>query len=175
MKLTMKLLEFASVLALSGLPRGQRSTGSAARGSSVLSPALEGASLAPDAVVLTVGDQKMTRAQFESAVCRRWRKTDAPANTAAAKRQVAEQFGEIGNHGSGSAQAQAGSEPEVKQMMMVQADNFLAHSLAKKLSDGSEASPTLDLQSYYDTHKDEFEEATGQPHPDPLQRARPCR
>ena len=50
--------------------------------------------------------------------------------------------------------------PEVKQMMAIQADSFLANSLAKKISDDTHFTE-LDLRSYYNEHKTEFEEAEG--------------
>ncbi len=49
---------------------------------------------------------------------------------------------------------------EVKQMMAIQSDSFLANSLAKKISDDTHFTE-LDLRSYYDSNKNEFEEAQG--------------
>ena len=49
---------------------------------------------------------------------------------------------------------------EVKQMMAIQSDSFLANTLAKKVSDDTHFTE-LDLRSYYDSHKNEFEEAQG--------------
>ena len=49
---------------------------------------------------------------------------------------------------------------EVKQMMAIQGDSFLANALAKKISDDTHFTE-LDLRSYYDSHKNEFEEAQG--------------
>ncbi len=156
MKLTMRLLEFASLFAICGLmvASAQQAPPPAASQSK---PALEGASLAPDAVVLTIGDQKITRAQFESLLAA-LAQNGRPANTAAAKRQVAEQFGEMEALAREARKRKMDQEPGVKEMMMVQADNYLARSLAEKLSAEVKLSDT-DVQSYYNTHKDEFEEA----------------
>ncbi|HTR36197.1 MAG TPA: peptidylprolyl isomerase [Bryobacteraceae bacterium] len=151
----MRLLEFASLFAICGLMVA--SAQQAPPAASQSKPALEGASLAPDAVVLTVGDQKITRAQFESLLAA-LAQNGRPANTAAAKRQVAEQFGEMEALAQEARKRKMDQEPGVKEMMMVQADNYLARSLAEKLSAEVKLSDT-DVQSYYNTHKDEFEEA----------------
>src|SRR5580700_7292706 len=45
-------------------------------------------------------------------------------------------------------------------MMAIQGDSFLANTLAKKISDDTHFTE-LDLRSYYDSHKSEFEEAKG--------------
>lgn len=155
MKLTMRLLEFASLFAICGLMVA--SAQQAPPAASQPKPALEGVSLAPDAVVLTIGDQKITRAQFESLLAA-LAQNGRPANTAAAKRQVAEQFGEMEALAREARKRKMDQEPGVKEMMMVQADNYLARSLAEKLSAEVKLSDT-DVQSYYNTHKDEFEEA----------------
>jgi parvulin-like peptidyl-prolyl isomerase len=49
---------------------------------------------------------------------------------------------------------------EVKQMMAIQGDTFLANALAKRISDDTHFTE-LDLRSYYDANKGEFEEAKG--------------
>ena len=87
--------------------------------------------LGPDAVVLTVGNLPMTRAQFEvllSALASNGR----PAATPAAKRQVAEQYAELETMAQEARQRKLDESPEVKQMMVIQGDSFLANTLAKR-------------------------------------------
>jgi parvulin-like peptidyl-prolyl isomerase len=115
--------------------------------------------VAPDAVVLTIGNLQMTRAQFEvllSALASNGR----PAVTPAAKRQVAEQYAELETMAQEARQRKLDESAEVKQMMAIQGDSFLANALAKKISDDTHFTE-LDLRSYYDSHKNEFEEAQG--------------
>ena len=115
--------------------------------------------MAPDAVVLTIGSLQMTRAQFEvllSALA----SNGHPAATPAAKRQVAEQYAELETMAQEARQRKLDQSPEVKQMIVIQGDSFLANTLAKRMSDDPHFTE-LDLRSYYDSHKNEFEEAQG--------------
>ena len=115
--------------------------------------------VAPDVVVLSIGDQKLTRAQFELLLAA-LAQNGHPASTAAAKRQVAEQYGELETMAQEARKRKLDQNPEVKQMMSVQTDSFLANMLAKRISDDSQFTD-LDLRAYYDAHKSEFEEAQG--------------
>jgi len=123
------------------------------------SPAAAETNVAPDAVVLTIGDQKMTRAEFELLLAA-LAQNGHPAATPAAKRQVAEQYGELETMAQEARKRKLDQNPEVKQMMSVQGDSFLANTLAKRVADDSHFTD-LDLRSYYDSHKSEFDEAKG--------------
>jgi len=151
----MRLFQFASLFAICGLTVA--SAQQAPPAAAPPKPALEAASLAPDAVVLTIGDQKVTRAQFESLLAA-LAQNGRPATTPAAKRQVAEQFGEMEALAQEARKRKMDQDPAVKEMMMVQSDNYLARSLAERLTDEVKLSET-DVAAYYNAHKDEFEEA----------------
>jgi len=115
--------------------------------------------VAPDVVVLTIGTQKLTRAQFElllAAVAQ----NGHPATSPADKRKVAEQYGELETMAQEARKRMLDQSPETKQMMSVQNDSFLANMLAKKITEETQFTD-LDLRAYYDAHKDEFEEAKG--------------
>jgi len=161
----MKLSEFARVLALSGFaaaaiaqppsPAAAPKTGSPAL-AQVTNP---DSNIGPDTVVLTIGDQHLTRAQFEvllAALAQNGR----PASSPAQKRQVAEQYSELETMAQEARKRKLDDSPEVKQMMAIQADSYLANTLAKKVSDDTHFTE-LDLRSYYNDHKSEFEEAKG--------------
>ena len=161
----MKLSEFARVLALSGFaaaaiaqppsPTAAPKTGTPAL-AQVTTP---DTNIAPDTVVLTIGDQQMTRAQFEvllAALAQNGR----PASSPAQKRQVAEQFSELESMAQEARKRKLDESAEVKQMMTIQADSYLANTLAKKVTDDTHFTE-LDLRSYYNEHKSEFEEAKG--------------
>ena len=164
----MKLSEFARVLALFGIGAAaiaqQPAPATPPKPVTPAPPALapvtsHESNLAPDSVVLTVGNLSMTRAQFEvllSALASNGR----PATTAAAKRQVAEQYAELETMAQEARQRKLDESPEVKQMMAIQGDSFLANALAKRISDDTHFTD-LDLRGYYDSHKNEFEEAQG--------------
>ena len=103
MRFTAKLSPFGRILALSGFAAAaiaqQPSSATPPKTSTPPSPALTSvtapeANLAPDAVVLTIGDQRITRAQFEvllSALAQ----NGHPAASPAQKRQVAEQYADL--------------------------------------------------------------------------------
>lgn len=165
----MKFPESACVLALSLFAAAafaqQPSAASSKPASSATAPALQPVttpdttSVSPDTVVLTIGDQKLTRAQFEvllAALAQNGR----PATTAAAKRQVAEQYGELEVLAQEARKRKLDQSPEVKQMMAIQSDSYLANTLAKEISEETHFTD-LDLRAYYDSHKTEFEEAKG--------------
>jgi len=164
----MNLSAFARVLALSGLAAAaiaqQSPAGTPPKTATPAAPALAPvtapeSNLAPDTVVLTIGNQQMTRAQFEvllTALAQNGR----PATSPAQKRQVAEQYAELETMAQEARKRKLDESPEVKQMMAIQSDSFLANTLAKKLSDDTHFTE-LDLRSYYNGNKGEFEEAQG--------------
>jgi len=163
----MKLSESALVLALIGFAAAaiaQQPSPKPATPAPPSAPALAPATapesnLAPDAVVLTIGSQTLTRAQFEvllSALATNGR----PATTDAQRRQVAEQYAELETMAQEARKRKLDESAEVKQMMAIQADSFLANTLAKRISDETHFTD-LDLRGYYDSHKGEYEEAQG--------------
>lgn len=129
----------------------------------VLAPATPAAapvsSLASDAVVLTIGDRKITRAQFEELLAA-LAQNGRPAVSPADKRKVAEQYGELETLAQEARKRMLDQSPEMKTMLSIQTDNVLASSLAKKVSDDVQFTD-LDLRAYYNENKDEFEEAKG--------------
>jgi parvulin-like peptidyl-prolyl isomerase len=162
----MKLSALARVLAFSGLA----ATAIAQQPSPAAPPkppppalasvtAPDTSKVEPDTVVLTIGNQSLTRAQFE-VLLGALAQNGHPAATPAQKRQVAEQFSELETMAQEARKRKLDESAEVKQMMAIQGDSYLANALAKRISDDTHFTE-LDLRSYYDTHKSEFEEAQG--------------
>jgi parvulin-like peptidyl-prolyl isomerase len=103
-----------------------------------------------DTVVLTIGNVKLTRAQFEQ-----WVAT-LPDNLksmlgGAQKRKVVEQYAEL------TALAQEARKRKIDQqpMVAIQIDQALANALIQELSKPSEA----EMKAYFDQHKTDFETA----------------
>jgi peptidyl-prolyl cis-trans isomerase C len=159
----MKLSDFARVLALSGLAAAafaQQAPPAAPPKPPAAAPApAPESNLAPDAVVLTIGDQSITRAQFEVLLLA-LAHNGRPAASPAQKRQVAEQYAELETMAQEARKRKLDESPETKQMMIIQTDSYLANTLAKKISDDTHFTD-LDLRAYYDGNKNEFEEAQG--------------
>src|SRR5579871_2212072 len=113
--------------------------------------------LPPDAVVLTVGTQKVTRAQFEELLAALAQNGRA-ATTPAAKRQVADQIGEIMALAQEARKRKMDQDPSVQQIITIQTDQILANSLARHVSSELKVDDAA-LHAYYDHHKDDFEQA----------------
>jgi peptidyl-prolyl cis-trans isomerase C len=167
----LKFPEFARVFALSGLaaaavvlasaqppsPASPAPLQPAAGAVTPATPAVApGSTIAPDAVVLTIGERKITRAQFEELLA-----NAAPgASTPDKKRKIAEQYGELESMAQEARKRMLDQSPEAKQLISIQTDNVLANLLAKKINDEA-VFTDLDLRAYYNAHKDEYEEAKG--------------
>jgi parvulin-like peptidyl-prolyl isomerase len=170
----MKFSEFQRVFAVSGLVAVTVAVTCAQQSSPPLSPppkppgsvvdgpapaaqaVAPGSTVTPDTVVLTIGERKLTRAQFEQLLA-----DAAPtATTPDKKRKVAEQYGELETMAQEARKRMLDQSPEAKQMIAIQVDNVLANLLAKKINDEAQFTD-LDLRAYYNIHKDEFEEAQG--------------
>jgi peptidyl-prolyl cis-trans isomerase C len=113
--------------------------------------------LAPDAVVLTIGAQNITRAEFEL-LLKALSDNGRPAKTASDRRKVAEQYADLQTMVQEAHKRKLDEDAETKQMMAIQSESFLANALAKRVSDDTHFTE-LDLRAYYDSNKPEFEEA----------------
>jgi peptidyl-prolyl cis-trans isomerase C len=160
-KVSMKFSVFARLIAFSGLAAGAVVVAVAQQPAAPATPAAAPAAsnLAPDAVVLTIGERKVTRAQFELLLAS-LAQNGRPAMSPAEKRKVAEQYGELESMALEARKRMLDQSPETKEMLAVQTDNVLANQLAKKITEEAKFTD-LDLRAYYDAHKDEFEEAKG--------------
>lgn len=113
--------------------------------------------VAPDTVVLTVGNEKMTRAQFEELLAA-LAESGRPATTPAQKRQVAEQLGELHSMAQEARKRKLDQDGQVKQMVMIQSENVLAAAVAKQVA--AEVKPDeAAMHAYYDQNKTKFETA----------------
>jgi peptidyl-prolyl cis-trans isomerase C len=163
----MKLSAFAIILSLGGLAAAALAQQTSAPATPaappqpVLAPvtAPDKTNITPDTVVLTIGAETLTRAQFETLLAA-LSANGRPAKTEAQKRQVAEQYAELEVMVQEARRRKLDEDPEVKQMMSIQNDSVLANSLAKRISEDTHFTE-LDLRAYYDAHKGDFEEAKG--------------
>jgi len=120
-------------------------------------PGTPAATVAPDAVVLTIGAEKITRAQFED-LLKGLADGGRPAATATARRQVAEQLGELTALAQEARRRKIDQADTVKQLIIIQTDQVLAGNLAKELA---EVKPDdAAAHAFYDAHKSEYEQAT---------------
>jgi peptidyl-prolyl cis-trans isomerase C len=157
------LAAFASVVALAqqpGTPAPPKpatgTPGTAAPFTPAVTTPAPQSNVAPDAVVLTIGERKITRAEFDRLLA-----AVAPnAATPAEKKKIAERFGELETFAAEARKRKLDDDPEIKEIISIQVDNVLAGTLNKKVSDETQLTD-LDIRAYYNSHKDEFEEAQG--------------
>jgi hypothetical protein len=172
----MKLTAFPRVFAFSGLAAVVAVVANAQQPSSPASPAPKvtvtptapapaatptpavapGSTLPPDTVVIMIGAQKITRAQFEELLAAAAPKAAAPAD----KRKVAEQYADLETMAQEARRRMLDENPETKLMVSLQTDTVLANMLAKKVSDKAQFTD-LDLRAYFNAHPGEFQEAKG--------------
>lgn len=114
------------------------------------------APVAPDAVVLTIGAEKYTRAQFEELLAA-LAENGRPVPNAAAKRQVAQQFGQLMALAQEARKRKLDQTPAAKQMEAIQVDSVLANALQRQVADEVKPDDAA-LQAYYDAHKSQYEQ-----------------
>jgi peptidyl-prolyl cis-trans isomerase C len=105
-----------------------------------------------DPVVLTVGNEKMTKSQFEAFVAALPDQLRAMA-TGPNKRKFAEQLVDMKTLAYEGRRRKLDQSPEVKQKIALQTDNVLASEVLREVVD--EAA----VRQYYDQHKSEYEQA----------------
>ena len=110
-----------------------------------------------NAVVLTVGTQTLTRAQYEDML------KAMPENVRAqamgpAKRQMAEQVAELEALAQQAKKDKIDERPAVKEISKLQVDKMLAGFLYQDLIEQAKPSDAM-VNAYYEQHKSEYEEA----------------
>lgn len=119
-------------------------------------PSLTAAMISPNTVVLTIGDQKFTRAEFEALVAMLPDQLKAAAQ-GPNKRKFVEQFAELESLAGEARRRKLDESAEVKQMAALQMDQLLANELYKNVNATTQIDDAQ-LRAYYDQHKSEFEE-----------------
>lgn len=112
---------------------------------------------APDTVVLTIGEQKITRSQFEQIISTFSAQQQAQLQSPAAKRRLAEQLADLITLAQDGRARKLDQEPAIKAQMELQADQVLAQHVYQDLM--ANAKPEdADLRAYYAAHKDDYEQ-----------------
>ena len=114
-------------------------------------------SVPADAVVLSVGDDKLTKAQFESLLAQ----LPDQARVAAQgpnRRKVADQIAELKAMAQEARKRKIEQQPGVQQLMRLQMDQALAGVLYKEIQGNIKVDDAA-LHAYYDQHKTQYEEA----------------
>jgi len=121
------------------------------------------AAVSADTVVLTVGDEKITKGEFEQifnqVVSQMPPERRGAADSPQAKRQMAEQLAELKALAHEARRLKIDQTPEAKAQLAMRDDQLIAGLLFQQISKETKPAPA-DLQAYYDAHKSEWETVT---------------
>ena len=109
----------------------------------------------PNKVVITVGDQKITAAQYDQLVNALPQQYQKPAR-GPQKRQIAEQLVQVKVLSQEAEKRGIDQQAVVKQQLAFDRDNVLANALYGDLLKTVKVDDAA-IQAYYDSHKSEFE------------------
>jgi len=135
----------------------------AAAAAPAAAPAAAANAVSADTVVLTIGSEKITKAEFEQifqqVVSQMPPERRGSAQDPQAKRQLAEQLAELKALAQEARRLKIDQTPEAKAQMAMRDDQLIAGMLFQQISKETKPSPA-DLQAYYDGHKNEWETVT---------------
>jgi len=106
-----------------------------------------------EAVVMTVGTEKITRAQFEEILAA----LTANGQRIPGKRQFATQLGELEAVAAGARKRKIDQTVAAKQLIAIQTDNVLANQLQRQVAEEVKIDEAAE-HAYYDSHKAQFEQ-----------------
>src|SRR5579884_884706 len=119
-------------------------------------PPAPAVNVAPDTVVLAIGDRKITRAEFEKFLSALPDQLKAAAN-GPQKRRFIEQYAELETMAREARNRKLDQKPGVQEMVALQTDQVLANQLYQDLA-ASVKPDDAALKTYFDKHKGEYEE-----------------
>lgn len=114
---------------------------------------------ADDPVVLTIGEEQITRSQFELILSTLTDQQRAQIQTPEARKQLAQQIVELKVMAQEGRRRRLDQDPVVQMDVIMQAERILAREAFEQIL--SEPADDATLQAYYDEHKEEYEQATG--------------
>ena len=121
-------------------------------------PAMTAKPADPNEVVIAVGDQKITAAQYDQLVKTLPQQYQEIAR-GAGRRQFAQNLVELTALANEAAKRNIDKDPDVALQIAFQKQNLLAQAMFQNLSQSLPVSDA-DVQAYYDAHKSEYETLT---------------
>lgn len=112
-----------------------------------------------DPVVITVGEERITKSQFERLLAGLPDQVRASAQQGPGKKKLAEQVAELKALAQEARKRGVDRTPEVKELIAFQADNLLANSLYRDIA-AKVAPDEAAERAYYEQHKAEYEQVT---------------
>jgi peptidyl-prolyl cis-trans isomerase C len=111
----------------------------------------------PDAVVLTVGDDKITKAQFDLILSTLPPQQQATVQTPKGRHDIAEKLAEILMLAQQAKAEKLDQTPKVQTQIMLSTDQLLASVMYRDFGEQGKPDDAM-LHAYYDSHKSEWEE-----------------
>jgi peptidyl-prolyl cis-trans isomerase C len=112
---------------------------------------------AADPVVITVGDMKITKSQFEQIIATFPAQQRANLQTGAGKKQLAEQLVDLETLAQEGHAQKVDQDPKIKADMKLQSDRVLAQHVFQEFLTSAKPDDA-DLRAYYAAHKQEWEQ-----------------
>lgn len=112
---------------------------------------------AADPVVITIGQEKITKSQFEQIMTTLPEQQRAQLQSPAGRRKLAEQLADLMTLAQEGRARKLDQDPKIKIQLTLQADQVLAQHVYQDLL-GNVKPSDADLRAYYAAHKQEWEE-----------------
>ena len=114
--------------------------------------------LPPDPVIIIIGDQKITKSQYESFIGSLPERIRAEA-TGPNKRKLAEQVADMKALAQEARKRGLDKKPEIQQQIAFQSENLLANALIQQLQSEAKSDDAA-VQAYFEKNKSDYETAT---------------
>jgi peptidyl-prolyl cis-trans isomerase C len=111
----------------------------------------------PDAVILSVGDDKITKAQFDLILATIPAQGQAQAQTPKGRRELADKLAEILMLAQEARAEKLDQTPKVQTQLMLSTDQLLATVMYRDFGENGKPDDAM-LHAYYEAHKAEWEE-----------------
>jgi peptidyl-prolyl cis-trans isomerase C len=112
---------------------------------------------APDAIVLTIGTEKITRVQFEQILASLPDQQRAMAQTPAGRKRIAEQLSDMKVLAQEARQSNIDQNPRIQTQIALQGEQILANAEYQALANTGKIDDAA-MHAYYDAHKNEWEQ-----------------
>jgi peptidyl-prolyl cis-trans isomerase C len=109
-----------------------------------------------DPVVITIGDERITKSEFERLIAALPEQARAQAQ-GPGKKKIAEQVAELKSLAQEARKRGVDRKPETRELISFQTDNLLANALYRDIANGAKPDEAAD-RAYYDQHKTEYEQ-----------------
>ncbi len=113
--------------------------------------------VAPDAVVLSVGEDKITKTQFDMILSTLPPQQQANVQTPKGRRDIAEKLAEILTLAQEAKARKLDQTPKVQTQIVLSTDQLLANTMYRDLAENTKPDDAA-MHAYYDAHKTEWEE-----------------